>query len=435
MIRLLLPLVFALPATAQTPRIGAAGAVSGNVSAGAGSSRRALKSGSEVFHKDSVTTDAKGRLQVMLLDQTVFTVGPDSNIVLDEFIYDPFTDTGKVTAQVTKGVFRFVTGKVAGKKPADMKIKIPAGTIGIRGTFGAGSVGANGDTLVGLLGPGSDNNGDERVGGLDIDTGSDSQSLDEPGTGVTVKSDGDVSEPFTLTPEQTAALNAGDSGEGSGGGSGGASSSSGGTGGGDDGDESASASAGQDTARAAESSAETGDLGDASSDLGEDSNTAAQAAAGAAGILDGIATWNDVRTVQSGQAHYYLSGAAGSWNLTTCNSGSCANNSEGSMSFQMNIDFGARTYGGLGSFISGSDSDTTVGSVSASTTIDVASFAALDGSARITDVEGVCSAVIDLINVGGSAAHQASATLNYNTGSTVGSGTVVAPRFDGLIPQ
>lgn len=430
----LLALLLCVPASAQAPRIGAAGAVSGQVTAGSASGRRALKSGSEVFHKDSVTTDAKGRLQVMLLDQTVFTVGPDSNIILDEFVYDPFTDAGKVTAQVTKGVFRFVTGKVAGRKPADMKIKIPSGTIGIRGTFGAGSVGANGDTLVGLLGPGSDNNGGERIGGMDIDTGSDSQSLDEPGTGVTVKSDGDVSEPFTLTPEQTAALNAGDSGD-SPGGSGGSSASSGGSSSDQEGDESASESAGQDTALAGETSAATGDAGSSAADLGDDTTAAAQDAAEAAGIVDGIATWNDVRTIQSGQAHYYLSGAAGSWNLTTCNSGSCANNSEGSMSFQMNIDFGARTYGGSGSFISGSDSDTTVGSVSASTTIDLASFAALDGQARITDVEGVCSAVIDLINVGGSAAHQASATLNYNTGTTVGSGTVIAPRFDGLIPQ
>ena len=423
------------PACAQAPRIGAAGAVSGRVLAAApGASERGLASGGDVFHKDAVQTDARGRLQVMLLDETVFTIGPDSKIVLDEFVYDPFTDAGKVTAQVTKGVFRFVTGKVAGRKPADMKIKIPSGTIGIRGTFGAGSVGANGDTLIGLLGPGSDNNGDERVGGLDIDTGKDSQSLDEPGTGVTVKPDGDVSEPFTLTPEQTASLNAG-GGDDSAGGSGQTSSAAGGGAAEEEGDESASASAGQETARAAESSADAGDLGDASSDLGEDTNTASQAAASAAGILDGIATWNDVRTLQSGQAHYYMSGAAGSWNLTTCNGGSCANNSNGSMSFQMNIDFGARTYGGSGSFISGSDSDTTVGSVSASTTIDLSSFASLDGSARITDVEGVCSAVIDLINVGGSAAHQASATLNYNTGSTIGSGTVIAPRFDGLIPQ
>jgi hypothetical protein len=428
---LALLLAVAVPAAAQTPRIGAAGAVSGGVVA-SGASRRTLKGGSEVFHKDSVTTDAKGRLQVLLLDQTVFTVGPDSQIVLDEFVYDPFTDAGKVTAQVTKGVFRFVTGKVAGKKPAQMKIKIPSGTIGIRGTFGAGSVDANGDALIGLLGPGPDNNGDERVGGLDIDTGKDTQSLDEPGTGVIVKADGDVSPPFTLTPEQTASLNAGGSGEDSGGTA--ASGSSSGGGSEEGGDEDASSTAGQDTAQAGESSTAAGDAGDASSELGEDTNTASQAAA-SAGIRDGVATWDDVRTVPSGQAHYSGSGL---WNLTTCNGSSCANNSTGSMSFQMNIDFGARTYGGAGSSISGSDSDTNANGgspVSASTTIDVAGFESLAGPAAITDVEGSCTASIDLINVGGQAAHQASATLTYNDGSTVGSGTVTAPKFDGLIPQ
>jgi len=370
----------------------------------------------------------------MLLDQTVFTVGPDSNIVLDEFIYDPFTDTGKVTAQVTKGVFRFVTGKVAGKKPADMKIKIPAGTIGIRGTFGAGSVGADGDTLVGLLGPGADNNGDERVGGLDIETGKDTQSLDEPGTGVIVKSDGDVSEPFTLTPEQTAALNAGGSDNPSGG-SGNKPSDAGGGAADDGGDESASASAGQETALAAESSADAGDLGDASSDLGEDTNTASQAAAATGSINDGIASWDNVRTVESGQSHF---SGSGSWNLTTCNSGSCANGTSGTMSFNMNIDFGARTVGGLGSSISGTDTDANAfggNPLNASTTLDVLSFSALSGAATFTDVEGTCTAVISILNSGGNAATHASASLTYSDGTNVASGSLIANKVPGLIPQ
>lgn len=427
-----LVLTLALPGAAQTPRIGAAGAVSGSVTAAAtGAQKRALTSGSEVFHKDAVTTDAKGRLQVLLLDQTVFTVGPDSAIVLDEFVYDPFTDAGKVTAQVTKGVFRFVTGRVAGTRPADMKIKIPSGTIGIRGTFGAASVGLDGSALVGLLGPGPDNNGDERAGGLDIATGKDSQSLDEPGTGVTVTPGGDVSEPFTLTPEQTAQLNAGGSGDAAG-----DAGQTAAAGGGDakPADESATASAGQDTAAAGETSAATGDAGASASALREDSNTAAQAAA-FAGIQDGIATWDDVRTIPSGQAHYFASGA---WNLITCNGGSCANNSSGSMDFRMNIDFAARTYGGLGSSISGNDSDTNANGgapVFASTTLDVTSFSALAGPAHITDVEGTSAASIDILNANGSAANHASATLIYNNGLNVGSGTVLADRFDGLIPQ
>ena len=45
-----------------------------------------------------VTTKADSRLQVMLLDETVFTVGPESDMVLDEFVYDPSTNAGKITA-------------------------------------------------------------------------------------------------------------------------------------------------------------------------------------------------------------------------------------------------------------------------------------------------------------------------------------------------
>ena len=41
---------------------------------------------------------------------------------------------GKITARLTKGIFKFVTGNVARPAPDNMKIKVPTGTIGIRGT-------------------------------------------------------------------------------------------------------------------------------------------------------------------------------------------------------------------------------------------------------------------------------------------------------------
>ena len=102
-------------------RIGAAAAVHGLVQAAApGAVGRVISSGKPVYLNDHVTTDADGRLQVMLLDETIFTLGPNSDMVLDEFVYDPATSAGKVTARVAKGVFRFVTGKVARQAPANM---------------------------------------------------------------------------------------------------------------------------------------------------------------------------------------------------------------------------------------------------------------------------------------------------------------------------
>ncbi|MFA5139694.1 MAG: FecR domain-containing protein, partial [Elusimicrobiota bacterium] len=153
-------------------RIGAAAAVTGRVTAvdpleqkkGAPAGR-ILASGKTVYHLDKIVSDGQGRLQVMLLDQTVFTLGPNTEMTLDEFVYDPFTDTGKITANVTKGVFRFVTGKVARKDPENMKIKLPVGTIGIRGTIGGGYT----DGKLGVAafyGPGPGNDTGDKPAGL-----------------------------------------------------------------------------------------------------------------------------------------------------------------------------------------------------------------------------------------------------------------------------
>ena len=73
----------------------------------------ALKSGDKVFMGDKVETGPDGQLQVLLLDQTVFTLGPLSAVKVDEFIYDPKTDDGKVKASMLKGIFRVVSGKIA----------------------------------------------------------------------------------------------------------------------------------------------------------------------------------------------------------------------------------------------------------------------------------------------------------------------------------
>jgi len=79
-----------------------------------------------------VLTGPNGHLQILLKDGTVFTMGPNSDMVLDEFVYDPATSATKATADFAKGTFRWVTGKLAKKK--DINIKLPALSCGIRGT-------------------------------------------------------------------------------------------------------------------------------------------------------------------------------------------------------------------------------------------------------------------------------------------------------------
>ena len=133
---------------------GVAAAVKGEVSATTppDTVSRAIKSGDKIYMGDKVETGADGQLQILLLDQTVFTLGPTSGITVDEFIFNPSNDDGKVKASMMKGIFRVVSGKVAHKKPENMSVDLPAGSIGFRGTNVAGIIDGQ-KSMVVLLGP------------------------------------------------------------------------------------------------------------------------------------------------------------------------------------------------------------------------------------------------------------------------------------------
>ena len=109
---------------------------------------RIVGSGKPVYLNDRLMTGATGRLQIRLKDDTLFTIGPNSSLVVDEFVYDPASGLGRVTASVLQGVFQFITGKVGKKQPENMKVRLPACTIGINGTAVMGRVEVGRDTVV-----------------------------------------------------------------------------------------------------------------------------------------------------------------------------------------------------------------------------------------------------------------------------------------------
>jgi hypothetical protein len=82
-----------------------------------------------------VVTGPDIHLRLLLPDETTFTVGPDADIVLDDFVFDPKTSVGKTSAALIKGTFRWVTGKVPRyQEPLSKHLRIAVGCLGIRGT-------------------------------------------------------------------------------------------------------------------------------------------------------------------------------------------------------------------------------------------------------------------------------------------------------------
>ena len=93
---------------------------------------RTLTLGDKVIHNEQIETDAKGLLQILLADGTSFTVGPNSKMSIDSFVYDPGAGTAQVSATLSKGLFRFIGGKTS-KTPDGVALTTPVGTVGIRG--------------------------------------------------------------------------------------------------------------------------------------------------------------------------------------------------------------------------------------------------------------------------------------------------------------
>ncbi|OJV71209.1 MULTISPECIES: FecR domain-containing protein [unclassified Hydrogenophaga] len=69
--------------------------------------------GSSVLPGQRLRTDANGQLHLLFLDQSALTLGPDSELTIDEFRFDPATRQGQIRLGLAKGVVRVVGGQIS----------------------------------------------------------------------------------------------------------------------------------------------------------------------------------------------------------------------------------------------------------------------------------------------------------------------------------
>ena len=71
---------------------------------------RSLTAGQDVTYKERITTDTTG---VVFADGTTMSLGPNSDFVIDELVYNPTSVSGQISVSLARGVFRFVGGKLS----------------------------------------------------------------------------------------------------------------------------------------------------------------------------------------------------------------------------------------------------------------------------------------------------------------------------------
>ena len=140
-----------------------------------------LVNGSKIFYGDTIISKEQSNAQILFLDQTVLTLGEDTELTIDELIYDPTSQDGSFVSSVKSGTVKFITGQISKKNPDNLEVKIPSGTLGARGTeFVVLTESSNKSTVV-LLGPGPENSLGMIPGNLILSDGISSIDITQPG--------------------------------------------------------------------------------------------------------------------------------------------------------------------------------------------------------------------------------------------------------------
>ncbi len=90
--------------------------------------------GDKVENKDVISTQVNSKIKITFIDNTIVTIGKESSLNIEEYIFNTSTKEAKTELNVLKGAFHTITGEIGKVNPDKFKLKTKSASIGIRGT-------------------------------------------------------------------------------------------------------------------------------------------------------------------------------------------------------------------------------------------------------------------------------------------------------------
>ena len=90
--------------------------------------------GAVIEVEDTVKTGSDGSVGITFQDNSLLSAGPNSELVIERFVFDSTTHQGEFDTRLKKGTLAVVSGKIVKQSPEAMRIKTPAAIMGVRGT-------------------------------------------------------------------------------------------------------------------------------------------------------------------------------------------------------------------------------------------------------------------------------------------------------------
>jgi len=123
-----------ITATAWAADVGEIKVVQGAAQIERGKERLPVKVGMAVQEADKVVTAAESTVGITFADNSLLSIGPNSVLAIDKYVFDSTTHAGQFDSTLSKGTLAVVSGKIVKQSPEAMRVRTPTAIMGVRGT-------------------------------------------------------------------------------------------------------------------------------------------------------------------------------------------------------------------------------------------------------------------------------------------------------------
>ena len=92
------------------------------------------KDGLRIKVGDKIITGPNGALGIIFNDNTRISLGPDSEINIDTYAFEPAQGMFSFFTDLVQGTASYISGAIGKLSPDSVKFKTPTAVVGIRGT-------------------------------------------------------------------------------------------------------------------------------------------------------------------------------------------------------------------------------------------------------------------------------------------------------------
>ncbi len=95
---------------------------------------QSVQIGGPVHAGDTIITGANGAVGIMFQDGSVLSLGPDTEFLIEEFLFEPDVANVSFLTRLSHGTASFLSGAIGRISPSSVKFKTPDAILGLRGT-------------------------------------------------------------------------------------------------------------------------------------------------------------------------------------------------------------------------------------------------------------------------------------------------------------